>query len=191
MLAVGATVAGTAVSAAGTIAGGKAQQQSSEFQAKQIEEKARQEREAGLVQLAQSQNEAAQYKRRKELALSTEQTRGAAGGFSATDPTSLAIADEIARYGTLQEGMAVYGGTSRRAGAEAQARSFENQAAGTRYEGEAARTASKWKAASTILGGVSTIATRFAPSPAYASEASPYRYGGPAKVASAGKTGYG
>ena len=202
-LAAIATVAGgigTAINAYGTIAGGGAQEQAyqragqgyeqagiakqraAEYEALQLEEKARLEREAGRNELATAQVEAGTYKRRKELALSSLQARAASSGFTATDPTSLALADEIARYGTLEEDRAVAGGTVKRAAAFAQARSFDASAGGRRFEGEAERVAahnqaeaayyagraarkkSYFDAASTILGGISTIAGRFNPS---------------------------
>lgn len=179
-----ATVAGTAVSAVGTIAAGKAQaqqakdeglvrKQSADYQAAQLEMKGKEEQAA-------AQQEAEQYKRNKTLALSSLQSKAAGSGFSATDPTALALADEISRYGTLQEQMAMYGGTSRRAG-------LEDQAAGERFSGQSAyvagrntakaiKKASYFDAASTILGGASTLAGKYA-KPAAPAASSSYRYG--------------
>ncbi len=158
-----ATVAGSVVSAAGTIAGGKAAQKSAEFEAAQLDVRAKDE-------MASGQREADQLARKKELALSTLQTNAAASGFSATDPDALAKADEIARYGTLQEKTALYGGESRRS-------SMEAQAEGRRYEGEVAKIGSRYKAAATILGGAATIADRYAPRPRSSAEGSGLRYG--------------
>jgi hypothetical protein len=180
-----ATVVGTGVSAYGTIAGGKAQSQqlaqqglaereSSELQARQLIAK-------GKEEMAASQQEAAQYRRNKDLALSTLQNRAAAGGFSATDPTAMALSDEIDKYGTLQEKLALWGGSSRRAG-------LESQAAGARFSGDSAysaalqsganaRKASWYDAAGTILGGVSTLAAKYDPQ-ASSTTAPSYRYGG-------------
>ena len=148
-VSMAATAAGTIVGAAGARAQGKAAQAAAEFQAQQQEIRAKEEQAA-------AQREAQQLRRRKELALSELQARSAASGFSATDPTSLALADEIAKYGTMQEQMAMYGGTSRRAG-------LESQAFASRFEGRMARQAGRINAASTILGGVSSIADKFAP----------------------------
>lgn len=186
VIAAGATAASTGVSAMGTIAGGKAAQQSAEYQAKQLDEKAKLERESGMMELAGGQKEAAEYKRRKELALSAGQARAASSGFSATDPTSLALADEIARYGTLQEETAVYGGTTKRAASEAQARVYQAQGAGSRYEGKVAKKASKIKAAGTILEGISTIAGRFGGGFSTGSAA---RYGGSPSASASGGPG--
>lgn len=164
-----ATIVGTGVSAVGTIAAGRAQarqaqaaglagKQAADYEAAQLEMRGKEEQAA-------AQREAEEYRRRKELALSTGQARAAASGFSATDPTALALADEIAKYGTLQEQLATYGGTSRRAGLEA-------AATGERFSGQSAyeaglktaksiRRGSYFDAASTILGGVSTLADKY------------------------------
>lgn len=141
-----ASIAGTVVSAAGTIAAGKAQQQAAEYQAKQQELKAKEEQAA-------AQRDAEQYKRKKELTLSTLQTKAAGSGFSASDPTSLALADEITKYGTYQEQLAMYGGTSRAAG-------LESQAMLSRMEGKAKMSAARSSATGTILGGISSMAGR-------------------------------
>lgn len=149
MAGIGAIVGliGSAVSAAGTIAAGKAQQQADEYAAVQLEMKAKEERAA-------AQKEAHQYERRRDLALSTVQARSAQSGFTGTDPTALAIADDIEKYGTYQAQLAQYGGESRRAG-------YEAQAEGKRLEGRAARIGAGYAAAGTIIGGFSGIAKGF------------------------------
>lgn len=157
-----ATVIGTGVSAMGTIAAGKAAKQSADYEAAQLEIKAKEEKAAG-------QRQAQEFARRKDHALSTLQARGASSGFTATDPTTLAIADEIARYGTMQEQMAEYGGTSRMVGTQAQAE-------GRRMEGRAASSGARSKAFGTILGGIADIGSKYNPRPAQAGGAS-YRYG--------------
>lgn len=162
IVSTAATAMGTIVAAQGARAQGKAAQAAAEFQAQQLDIKAKEEQAA-------SQREAQELRRRKDLALSELQAKSAASGFSATDPTSLALADEIARYGTMQEQMAMYGGASRRAG-------LESQAFASRFEGRAARRAARYDAASTILGGVSSIANRFAGT-GRTPTASSYRYG--------------
>lgn len=143
-----AGMAGSYIQAQGTLAAGKAAQQAAEFEAKQLDIKAKEEQAA-------AQREMFDQRREKELALSKLQSNAAASGFSATDPTSLALADEIEKYGTVKEQLAMYGGTSRRAGIEA-------QAASRRMEGEAAKIGSKYSAAGTILGGISTMAGKYA-----------------------------
>ena len=144
-----ATIGGAAVSAIGTLAGGRAQQRAANYEAAQLDVKGKEEQAA-------ARHEADQLRRRRDLALSSLTARSAASGLSATDPTTLALGEDITRYGTVQEQMAMYGGTSRKQGREAQADV-------RRAEGEAARTGSYWRAAGSILGGVSTIADRYRP----------------------------
>ena len=157
-----ATIAGSVVTASGTLAAGKAAQQEANYEAQQLDIEAKNRQ-------AKAQVEAGELRRRKDLALSNLQANAAASGFSATDPTSLALADEIARYGTYQEQLAQYGGTSERAGLEAQAE-------GRRISGKAARIGSRYSAAGTILGGVSSLAGKF-PSGSSAPSGASYRYG--------------
>lgn len=178
-----ATMVGTGVSAVGTLASGKATQQqyiqagTAERDARELV--ARQLTAKGKEEMAAAQQEAAQYKRNKDLTQSTLQNRAAAGGFMATDPTAMALADEIDKYGTLQEKLALWGGASRRAG-------LESQAAGERFTGNSAysaalqsgknaRRASYFNAASTILGGVSTLASKYDPKVTMQQDAD-YRY---------------
>jgi hypothetical protein len=142
-----ASIAGTAVAAQGTIAAGKAQKQSAYYEAAQLENK-------GKEEMVAAQQEAEGYSHQKDLALSTLQAKSAASGFSATDPTTLAMADEIAKYGTLQEQMSMYGGESRKEG-------LNSQAKATRITGDAALKGARSSALGTILGGVSGMATRF------------------------------
>lgn len=160
-LSAAATAVGTGISAYGTIATGNYQKKASEYTAKQMDVRAKDEQAAG-------QREAAEYGRKKDLALSRGQTLNASGGFTATDPTSLGIADEIAKYGTLQEQTALYGGEARRSATEAQAK-------GTRFEGDFGKYSSNIKAAATIANGGATIIDRFSPKPA--STGSSLRYG--------------
>ena len=143
-----AGLAGSYMQAQGTLAAGKAAQQAAEFEAKQLDIKAKEEQAA-------AQRDMLDQRREKELALSKLQSNAAASGFSATDPTALALADEIEKYGTYKEQMAMYGGESRRQGITA-------QAAGRRMEGKAARIGSQYSAAGTILGGISTMASKYA-----------------------------
>lgn len=184
-IATVASVAGAGIQAYGTIAAGKAEARAAEeqarnarsaanFEAAQLDMQAKNERAAAQV-------EAEEYRRRKELALSEARAKSAASGFTATDPTALAIADEIAKYGTLQEQMAAYGGEER-------ARSTERSSYATRVSGEsaysagmksasAARKGSFLDAAGTILGSVSTLATRYADRLETKKSQTSYRYG--------------
>lgn len=179
------TIAGTGIAAYGQRqaakaqadqqeAMGRAQQEAANFEAAQLEAKGKEEQAVARV-------EADEIKRRKDLALSTLQARGAASGFSATDATSMQIGDEISKYGTVQEQMVLYGGAGRR-------QNYNTAAAGERYTGasayQAARTSaqairkgSKLEAMGTIIGGVSTLADRFATRLPASTGSSSYRYG--------------
>lgn len=143
-----------------------AQQAALEYQAKQLEMQGKEEQAA-------AQQEMFQQRRQKELALSSLQARGAASGFETTDPTGLQIGEDIARYGTLQEMMAAYGGSSRRAGLEAEAygrraegRSIVEGArygsAGTLAAARGAAAGARSAAMGTILGGLTSGFSRFA-----------------------------
>lgn len=157
------TIAGGFMAAAGQKQAAAAQQASLNYQAKQIEMKGKEEQAAAYY-------EAAEHKREKELALSALQARGAASGFTTTDPTSLQIGSDIEKYGTLKQMMASYGGASRRAGLDA-------EAAGRRMEGVAAVQGAKSAAAGTIIGSLGTGFSRFASIPFGSSSSSAYRYG--------------
>lgn len=168
-IALAATAASTVVSAIGTIASGNAEadlamktadarNKSAQFEARQLDIQAKDE-------FASGQREAQQLKRQKTLALSNLQAQGAASGFSATDPSNLAIADEIERYGSVQEGMALYGGSARaqNLNLNAEARRFSGASEVSLASDYASnrRKAAKMSAIGTILGGASTMASRF------------------------------
>lgn len=145
---------------------GLAAKQAADFEARQLEAQGKEEQAA-------AQREAFALRRQKQVALSRLQSVGAGSGFMATDPSSLAIADEIEKYGTVQEQMAMYGGTSRRDSLDnsAAARRFSGESAlqsgrmsgeVARFVGESKRGGSYLSAAGTILGGVSSFADRYA-----------------------------
>ena len=90
----------------------------------------------------------------KRLALSRIQAVSAAGGFMATDPTTLDLLGDTDEYGTYQQQLTQYGGESRAAGLRAQAES-------ARISGQAAARGAMFSAASTIIGGVGNMATRY------------------------------
>ena len=142
-----ASLAGTAVSAVGTIAAGRAQKQAADHQAAQLDVRAKEER-------ATAQQKALEVARERRLALSRLQARAAASGFGATDPTILDLAGETAAYGTLRQQIARYGG-------EARAADLTASAEGARARGSAALQNAGFNAAGTILGGVSTMFRRF------------------------------
>jgi hypothetical protein len=128
------------ISAQGQKAAAKAQQAALDWEAKQLEAK-------GKIEEAMAQREGQEQKHEKEMALSTLQARSAASGFSATDPSTLDIAENIEKYGTYKQQLAQTGGKARRAG-------YEMQAQGKRMEGRAGVTGAKYAAMGTILGGM-------------------------------------
>ncbi len=164
-----ATIAGAGVTAVGQIASGQAQAaqaresgrataQAAEFEAAQLDIRAKEERAASI----QEKN---QIRRQKQLALSKGQARAAASGFEATDPTSLAKQDEIERFGTLQEQFALFGGESRASSLKlsAEARRFSGASAlsAGNLSASALNSAGTFSAGGTILGGVGSIFNRF------------------------------
>jgi hypothetical protein len=146
-LALVASLAGTAVSAIGTIAAGKAQAQAANYEAAQLDIKAKEERAA-------AQREALEKKRETDLLLSRHQALTANSGLGTTDPTILDQTGEIADYGTYQQAMTQYGGESRAAG-------LESQASATRLTGKAAQQGAMYAAAGTIINGASSMFDRF------------------------------
>jgi hypothetical protein len=147
------------VSGVGTIAGGlmqaQGQRQAAASQKANLDYQAKQLEMQGKEEQAAAQHEMFAKRREKDLALSALQSRGAASGFETTDPTGMQIGEDIAKYGTLQEMMAAYGGSSRRAGLNA-------EAVGRRAEGAAAVQGAKSAAMGTILGGLTGGFSRFA-----------------------------
>jgi hypothetical protein len=157
-----ASIASAGVTAVGTIAAGnakaaqaEAEAQAADFQARQLDVQAKDARAMG-------QRDMLEARKKKQLALSALQARAGSSGFSATDPTALALADEIERYGTHQEQMAQYGGT-------VGARDASLSAAGRRFTAGVYRdlaprfeSAGYMGAAGTILGGISTIGAKYA-----------------------------
>ena len=169
------TIASTAVTAIGTIAAGRAAaeqgrlaQQAAEFEAKQLEIRGKDEKAAG-------QREMLELRRQKVAALSRLQTVSAASGFSATDPTTLSLADEVAKYGTLQEQTALYGGDVRQNQANLAAAGKRFEGARELMLGQARERSSYFSAGGTILGSLSTLGTKYCAVPRRTSDA--YRYG--------------
>jgi hypothetical protein len=146
-LATIASIAGTVVSAVGTIAAGRAQKQQADYQAAHDEVKAKQEQ-------AEGQRDALDKAREKRFALSRLQSRAAASGFMASDPTTLDLTGEIAKYGTYQQQLAAYGGATR-------SRDFQVSAESARMRGRAAMQGARFDALGTILGGVSSMFSKF------------------------------
>lgn len=152
------TGAGAAVSAAGTIAGGRAAQQSALAQQQALEFRAQQE-EAAAQEARATAGRTAQDKRREATLLQSKlQARAAASGGGADDPTVVNLAEDIAGSGEYGALMEMYKGESR-------ARSLEDQAAGNRFSGGVAladgntkRKLANLSAFGTIIGGANSMA---------------------------------
>lgn len=131
-------IVGGVVQAVGTIAAGQAERQAADYEAAQLDVRAKEEKAAAF-------REAEEVARRRRLVLSQVQSRAAASGLGPTDDTVLNIESEIAGYGAEQEGAARAVGVMRERGLKA-------QAAATRASGRAAATGSAFAAGGTILG---------------------------------------
>lgn len=154
-----AGIAGTALSAVGTIAAGRAQQKAANFEAAQMEAK-------GLEERAGAQREALAAARQKRLALSRIQANAAGSGFSATDANTLDLMGETDEYGTYQQGIIQYGGESRQ-------NYYKAQAKATRASGQSAYKGAMLSAAGTIVGGAVTMFDKYG-RPGYGASAGRY-----------------
>ena len=133
---------GSFVSAAGTLAGGRARQKAAEFEA------ARDEVQAGEAK-ALAQRDAERLSRERRLALARMQALQAASGFAAGGPTSLRLRAQSDAQGRFRQEMAQFGGDSRAAG-------LKNDAAAARMAGETAVQKAQFGATRSIIGGVSS-----------------------------------
>lgn len=148
---------GSAVSAMGTIAGGKSAQQAGQAQQQSLEFRAAQEEMQAQESRAAGQRSAQEHRREGVLLQSKLQARAAASGGGASDPTVVNLAEDIAgrsEYGALME---MYKGENR-------ARGLDDQAVGTRMtgaaalaEGNAKRKAANLSAIGTIIGGAGSM----------------------------------
>lgn len=136
-----AGLAGTAVSAVGTIAAGHSQNEMAKSQAAAAERQASEER-------ASSQREAIQRSKEARLVMSRQQAVAASSGGGAADSTVLNLMGDTASQGWFNQASAIYEGESR-------GRALEDQAAISRWQGKQAKMASFISAGSTVLSGVS------------------------------------
>lgn len=164
-----ATVAGTAITAMGTIASGKAEAKAvraraqaaaeeGEFEAKQLDVRAKEERAASIL-------EKDELRGRKERVASAAQARAAASGFTATDATSIQIASETESRGTFQEQLALHGGAARASGlglsAEAKRISGISGINVAAIDAANIKQRSRNAAVGTVVGGLGTSFARF------------------------------
>jgi hypothetical protein len=129
-----------AVSVIGQQQAAKAEQAQAEFQAKQYEQKAGQDR-------AMAQRRAQEERRQGQLAISRAQAIAGGGGL---DDSVLDITGDIAAEGEYNALGAIYEGEQSALGSEMQAK-------GLRMQGKAARRAANFKSASTILSTASSM----------------------------------
>lgn len=176
MLILGSTIAGSMVSAGGSLLGGAAANEGAQYRAAALEQGgliAQQEAEFQAQQLDQSALEsraasridAYEKRRAAKLALSTLTARAAAGGGSATDATVLDLGEGIAERGEFGALLDMFTGENRARGLEDQAKgarysgaarryAAELEAQGVRYGGKAAQVGSYFSAGGQILSGV-------------------------------------
>lgn len=169
-VALGATAAGTAVSAGGSLIGGSMKasaeeqmgqlaQRGAEFQAQQLDQAATESRAA-------SQRQAFEKQRLGRLALSSLTARAASSGGSATDTDAVKIAGDIAGRSEYEALGDLYTGENR-------ARGLTDEATGARYTGaakaygaqlgaQATRAGSYFDATGTILKGVGSFGKDYA-----------------------------
>jgi len=139
-------IAGSVVSAVGTIAAGQAARRDAEFQAAQYDIQAKDE-------FAAAQREAEEIRRNKQLVLSRQQAAAAGSGLGADDPTVVFAAEDVSAYGKEQELSALAAGQMRRNQAEM-------AAASKRAGGRADYAGSLFSAGGTIIGGFANAFAR-------------------------------
>lgn len=144
---IGLAVAGSALSAGGTILGSNAEAKALRREAAQLEVNAGLER-------ASSQRRMIEEKRSATLANSRALALAAASGASADDPTIVNLMAGIEGEGEYRALTALYEG-------ETQAQGMEDQARQNRVAAKATKKAGMIKAAGTILSAGSSIYDRF------------------------------
>lgn len=142
-----AGLAGTAVSAVGTIAAGAAQKNAMDYRAAQ-------EKQAALESTAAAQRTSLEHQRQAGLAQSRLQAVAAASGAGATDPGVLSLGGNIAGRGEYQSLMDMYTGENRAAG-------LNDAATADEMTGSADQTGSYFAAGGTILGGAASMFDRY------------------------------
>lgn len=151
------TAVGGAVTAAGTLAGGNAAAQAGQMQQASANNTAAQEEENAAQAFASGQRQALDTQQRTRLAISTARANAAGSGVNAAVGSPLTIQGELAQRGSYNAAMDMFNGASTATG-------LRNQAAATRYSGDAAaiggaeaQEASRLAAAGTIAGGAGSM----------------------------------
>ena len=143
-LAIASTVASTAVGAAGQMAAGQNAAAMGQYQAQEYEQQ-------GETATATAQRSMEDERRKTGLVESTLQARAAGGGGSATAPSTLNVAGNIAKRGEYNALMHLSEGENQQAG-------LENQGQAAAYGGKIAQMGDTYSAAGTIAGGAGSFA---------------------------------
>lgn len=147
IISAAAGVVGTIVQMQAQKQAGKAAQAQAEFQAKQLEEK-------GKEEVAAAQREAMDADREKRFVQSKLQANASSSGLGALDDTVMQLAEDIEGQGYMNAGMTRYGGRQRQLG-------LKTQAAAERMSGAAAKQGAKYAAMGTLLSGIGSFAGRY------------------------------
>lgn len=154
------TLASGAQAASAAKAEGKANQALADYQAKQLEYKAGQER-------ASSQQQAILERRRARLAGRRATAVAAASGGGATDPTVMDILGSLRGQGEYNAQSALYEGEESARGLEAQAAaakaSGQYSSAAGRYAAKNIKMASYMQAAGTLMSGAGSFYSKYWP----------------------------
>lgn len=136
LMSMGATAAGGAVTAAGTLAGGKAAETAGEM-TKQADEMAAEQ------SFAAGQRKSLDTQERTRMAMSTATARAGANGVDAGSGSPLATVGDIAKRGSYQALMDMFNG-------ESEATNLRNSGAAAEYGGKMQKQASYLSAAGTL-----------------------------------------
>jgi hypothetical protein len=171
------SLVGSLVSAAGTIAAGSAQNSAAQAQAQMSVYRAQQESQAAAISRATGQRKAEEESRKGELAQSQLQARAAADGGMATDPTVLALGEDIAGRAALGKRIEYFKGEEEAIGHLDQSTLYHMQADAQLAQGRAAQKASMFSALGTIIGGAGSAYSAFTKTPAAPTYKNVYGYG--------------
>lgn len=152
---------GSAVSAAGTIAGGAAANAAAQAQAAGLEFRAEQEEMAADEARAIGYRQAWEKRREGRIVDSRIQAVAASSGGGATDPTVLNIQGNAAAEAEYHAATRGYAGENRARGLEDQAYATRMTAQATRDAGSAQQQAAMLGAAGTVIGSAGSAFSKF------------------------------
>lgn len=138
-LAAIGSVVGTGISAIGQIQAGRQQEAAAEFQAKQMDQQAKDK-------MAVATRDAEQEAKKKDALLSRQTAVAASSGAGVQNQSVLQLLEDTEAQGAYNVASTIYGGQQEAAG-------LRNQAAATRAEGKAAKTGAYLGAAGTLASG--------------------------------------